>query len=169
MAGATGDLEAGTDPALTAPRPRAQLRRVHVASVACLASFLVACGATASGQNDADPSAPRDPRASIPGDVQRTVHATLHELPRLCRREPADGRALEQATRSFIRYYARYPNQRFRLQIDDESGTMLSALLVLRQELTRCSVRLTEEVDRTLPAGIRRALRAPGKDAEPPG
>lgn len=169
MAGATGVLEAGTDTALTAPRPRAQPRvRVHVALVACLAAFLAACGATTSGQDDAAPTAPRDPRAPIPGDVQRTVHTTLHDLPRLCRRGPTDARALERATRTFIRYYGRYPSRRFRLQIDDESGTMLSALLVLRNELTRCSVRLTDTVDRALPAAIRRALRAPGKDAEPP-
>jgi len=87
------------------------------------------------------------------------VHKTLHDLPRLCLQSRPDTRELKEAARVFIQYYERFPSQRFRLQIDEESGSMLSALLVLRAELTRCSVRLTKSVDRVLPFRIRRALR----------
>lgn len=89
------------------------------------------------------------------------MHKTLHDLPRLCRPGRPDTRALTRATLALVRYYKRFPSRRCRLQIDDESGSMLSALLVLRDELTGCSARLTKTVDEVLPTDIRRALGPP--------
>lgn len=96
----------------------------------------------------------------MPLAVQRDVHARLHELARTCRPKAADKAALGRTTTAFTRYYKRYPSRRFRMQIDDEQGTTLSALLVLRHALRRCSPRLARQVDETLPADITKGLPA---------
>lgn len=143
--------------------------RSRVTTIALLAAFPTACGTSSPAPDGGGHTERRDPRARVPGDVQHTVHTALHALPRLCRGRRPNSRALDRTTLIFIRYYKRYPSRRFRLQIDDESGTMLSAVLVLRQELSRCSPRLTVKVDTVLPADVRQALPAPGKATKPPG
>lgn len=131
-------------------------RGIRAAALA-LATLVTGCGATAGAPERTAP--PSDPRVPVPIAVQRDVHAMLHRLSRVCGRRRADTEALERTTRAFTRYYRRYPSRRFRLQIDDESGTMLSAILVLRAALARCSPGRAREVDKLLPARIRRALR----------
>lgn len=84
------------------------------------------------------------------------LHASLHRMERVCARKnltASDTRMLESAARSFVRLYRAYPDARF--QIDDESGRMLSVLLVARAELRTCSAGPAAIVDRALPAQFR--------------
>lgn len=87
------------------------------------------------------------------------MHETFHRLPRSCARGRADRQRLDVTTAKFIELYRRYPADRFQMTIDDESGTMFSAILVLRDELSRCSPRHAALIDPILPARVRRALR----------
>ncbi len=95
----------------------------------------------------------------MPADAERYVHETFHRLARSCGRGRADRRRLDATTERFIELYRRYPADRFRMRIDDESGTMLSAILVLRDELARCSPRHAAKIDPVVPPRVRRALR----------
>jgi hypothetical protein len=117
--------------------------------------LVAGCGGTDDRESEGPPP---DSSQPIPPRVQRDVHASLHRLPAICSRQ-VDSRALERTTRAFIHYYERYPSHRFRLQVDDERGSMLSAILVLRYELSRCSPRWAKRVDEVLPPRVRRALR----------
>jgi hypothetical protein len=117
----------------------------------------MACGGAAERRDP--PSRAAERGAAIPGDVERYVHRTFHRLPRSCNRRGADRRVLDQITTRFIGLYRRYPAPRFRLRIDDESGTMLSAILVLRYELAECSPHHAASIDVVLPPRVRRALR----------
>lgn len=131
------------------------MSRCAVAAV--VAATAAGCGgASDSGARRATPA---DRLASVPGDVERYVHETFHRLPRSCARGRADRRRLDATTAKFIKLYRRYPYDRFGMTIDDESGTMLSASLVLRDELSRCSPRHAAAIDPILPASVRRALR----------
>ena len=89
------------------------------------------------------------------------MHQTFHRLDRFCSRRRADERVLDRTTDEFIRLYRRYPAARYGMKIDDEAGTMLSAILVLRYELARCSPEHAAAVDRVLPPSIRRGLTPP--------
>jgi hypothetical protein len=94
----------------------------------------------------------------MPAGTQRDVHEVFHRLPRSCGRDRADEPMLERTTARFIGLYRRYPADRFRLTVDDESGSMLSVLLVLRAELAACSPDDAATIDRVLPVQIRRGL-----------
>jgi hypothetical protein len=117
--------------------PRRRRLRVALGGVlAVTVGTITACG----GASDPAPlpQQPPDRRAEIPAETQREVRDVFHRLPRFCGRDPADRAeeaTLERTTARFIGFYRRYPADRFRLAIDDESGSMLSALLVLRAEL----------------------------------
>ena len=119
-----------------------------------LSVFAVACGSSPP------PAPPPDAKADIPAHVQRDIHTRLHELPGICGRKVRPG-AVGRTARAFLRYQRRYPADRYRLRVDDESGTTFSALLVVRDRLRRCSPRWTRAIDATLPARVRRALRPP--------
>lgn len=101
----------------------------------------------------------------VPRDVEDYVHETFHRLPSSCARGRSDGARLDATTAKFIALYRRF-GDRFRMTIDDESGSMLSATLVLRDEFSRCSPRHAAEIDSVLPSSVRRALRplrSPGR------
>lgn len=49
------------------------------------------------------------------------------------------------------------------MKIDDERGTMLSAILVIRYELSKCSPRHAAEIDPVLPAKVRAGLTPLGR------
>lgn len=142
----------------TPTREKRRSRQGHRV-VAVIAVVVAGCGAASSSV--APRSGPPDTRASIPAPVEAEIHASLHELPRLCNSRKAGGPALERSTAALIRYYRRYPSGRFALRIDGESGSMLSVLLVVRQRLAGCSPRLARTIDRVLPPDISRALRPP--------
>jgi len=95
----------------------------------------------------------------VPASVERYVHRSFHRLGRSCAPGRPAPRGLDRIVDRFLELYRRYPADRFRMQIDDEGGTMLSATLVLREELAGCSPRHAAIIDPVLPARIRRALR----------
>lgn len=129
-------------------------RRTAVAFLA--AGVIAGCGANAP----APPTAPRAAdRAGIPRPAVDYVHETFHRLPRSCAPGRADRQQLDTTTSRFLALYRRFPPSRFGLRIDDESGTMLSALLILRDELSRCSPGHAARIDPALPESVRRALR----------
>ena len=129
---------------------------------AALTVITVAISALATACGDAD-TAPKSPppaadQRAVPADAARFVHQTFHRLPEFCRRGRTDSGRLDATTARFTELYRRYPADRFRMKIDDESGTMLSAILVLRDELSRCSPRHAARIDPILPTQVRRAL-----------
>jgi hypothetical protein len=130
-----------------------QLRRGGRLAVAAavVAVAVAACGDT--GERSL-PAAP----ARIPAAVQRELHRTLHDLPRVCSRRGSNASALDRITARFVKWYRRYPADRYEMKIDDERGTMLSAILVLRHELARCSPRHAAEIDPVLPPKVRAGL-----------
>jgi hypothetical protein len=91
--------------------------------------------------------------------VERQVHRTFHRFDRYCSRRAVNDRALDRRTRDFIGWYGTYPAERYAVQIDDEPGTMLSAILVLRYELSRCSPKHAARIDAVLPRKLLRGLR----------
>ena len=124
-----------------------------------LIATLLGCG---GGRDDReqDPPLPRaDRRAMVPAGVERYVHDTFHRLDSICNRRRANVPALERTVDRFLSLYRRYPADRFRMKIDDETGTTLSAILILRDELSRCSPPTAAPIDPVLPPRIRRALR----------
>ncbi|MCP9490446.1 MAG: hypothetical protein MSC31_11310 [Solirubrobacteraceae bacterium MAG38_C4-C5] len=135
-----------------------RLRVALGGALAATAGVIAACG----GASDAAPvtQQPPDRRAEMPAETQRDVHEVFHRLPQSCGRDRADKPTLKRTTARFIELYRRYPADRFRLTIDDESGSMLSALLVLRAEMAVCSPDDAASIDRVLPAQIRRGLPA---------
>ena len=135
-----------------------QLTRAALAAAAV--AVVAACGEEARGPSHP----PAERRVAMPADAERYVHRTFHRLPRSCARGRADRRRLDATTARFVELYRRYPADRFGMRIDDESGTMLSATLVLRKELARCSPRHAARIDPVLPPRLRRALRPLGAD-----
>ena len=89
----------------------------------------------------------------------RYVHRTFHRLRRSCAPVRSDPRRVTGTTTRFLDLYRRYPADRYRMKIDDEWGDMLSAILVLRDELSTCAPRQAARIDRVLPEQVRRALR----------
>ena len=129
---------------------------------AALAALTVAVAVLTAACGDADTPAKSPPAArqrAIPPDATRFVHRTFHRLPRFCGRRRTDRGRLDATTTRFLALYRRYPADRFRMRIDDESGTMLAAILVLRHELSSCSPQHAARIDPVLPERIRRALR----------
>jgi hypothetical protein len=131
-------------------------------SLRALFTWMVIAAAALAGCADRGEEGPATPpdgsQARVPAAVERAVHDTFHRLPRSCGSRRADDRVLDGTTSRFIRWYRRYPADRYDMRIDDEAGTMLSAILVLRYELARCSPRHAARVDAVLPRKIRRGL-----------
>ena len=150
-------MEKGGRPQLTT-RGRGRARFAACATVVTLGVALPGCGGGGEDAIEAPP-ARADRRAQVPGAVERYVHETFHRLDSVCSRRRADEPVLDSAVERFVALYERYPADRFRMEIDDETGTMLSAILVLRDELSRCSPRTAAPIDAVLPPRVRRALR----------
>jgi hypothetical protein len=123
-----------------------------------LAIVTAVVAAGVAGCGDADERPRPSPPTQVPAAVERAVHRTLHGLPRVCSRRRSDASALDRTTASFLAWYRRYPADRYEMTIDDERGTMLSAILVVRYELARCSPRHAAEIDPVLPGKVRAAL-----------
>lgn len=138
-----------------------QLSRVRTAAVtAALAAAMAAVGCGASDRGEPAATTAREaPRSRVPPAVQRYVHRTLHRLPRSCSPRRAEPRVLTAITLRFVELYRRYPYERYEMAYHDESGTMLSAILVLRNELATCSPRHAARIDPVIPPKLRRALR----------
>jgi hypothetical protein len=136
-----------------------QLIRWSVAGLAALAAgALSGCGQPNESATRS-PAGSAEPTRRVPAEVERQVHQTFHRFDRYCSRRARNVRALDRASRDFIGWYRAYPAERFAVQIDDEPGTMLSAILVLRYELSGCSPRHAARIDAVLPRKILSGLR----------
>lgn len=112
-------------------------------------SVIAACG------TQREPAAPQE----LGGREAARIHAQLEQVGRACtpRGVPAaKADRLAWNVDSLIAKSRRYPTQRF--QIHDETGSMVSALLVIRQELLTCDRRLAKRVERMLPQRVRAGL-----------
>jgi hypothetical protein len=136
-----------------------QLTRWRVAGVAALAAgALSACGQPGESATGS-PAGSAEPSRRVPAEVERQVHQAFHRFDRYCSRRKVDEPALDRTTSDFIGWYRTYPAENYAVQIDDEPGTMLSAILVLRYELSRCSPRHAARIDAVLPRKMLRGLR----------
>lgn len=101
-------------------------------------------------------SAPSSQRyTAVPTAEVDVAHQALHDLGDACaQQEPSRSpSAVSQATESLLRFATRHPDGRF--PIDDETGTTLSLLLVVRDELSTCAPELRPRVDALLPPEFR--------------
>lgn len=94
------------------------------------------------------------PTASLDPSQVEPAHRALHDLGRACRRPP--DRDPERVLRSLdtIERFARL-NRDARFPIDDEVGTTLSLLVVVRNELASCAPGLLSRVDALIPSEYR--------------
>ena len=122
---------------------------------------VVAAGVAGCG--DAEERPRPSPPTQVPAAVERAVHRALHDLPRVCSRRRSDASALDRMTTNLLAWYRRYPAGRYEMTIDDERGTMLSAILVVRYELAQCSPRHAARIDPVLPPKVRGALTPLGR------
>ena len=121
-------------------------------------AVLLLAGCSGAGQPAGTPPTRSAPTEPIPASAQRFVHRTFHALDRSCSGDRDEAARLSAITERFADLYRRYPSERYAMTIDDESATMLSAVLVLRNELRSCSPAHAARLDPLLPEGIRRAL-----------
>ena len=140
---------------MAAAKPQLTRAAALTALTVAISALATACGGAVNG---AKAPAPGDQRAVSPDDA-RFVHQTFHRLPEFCGRGRTDRDRLDRTTTRFLELSRRYPADRYRIRIDDESGTMLSAILVLRHELSICSPRHAARIDPILPPRVRDALR----------
>ena len=121
------------------------------------AARLAACGGAGTSAEPRQPAPDR--RAALPAQDARYVHRTFHRVSRFCAPGTIDPRRVAATTTGFVELHRHYPASRYRMRIDDEWGTMLSAILVLRDdELSRCSPRQAARIDPVLPEKVRRTL-----------
>ena len=133
-------------------------RRTAVTVAITAATLFGACGQQNESRTRSTPGA-GEPTRRVPPRVEQSVHRTFHRFERHCSSRGVDTRTLDRTTSDFIGWYRAYPPDQYAVQIDDEPGTMLSAILVLRYELSRCSPTHAALIDPILPREIRRGLR----------
>ena len=92
--------------------------------------------------------------SKAPEDQVRNVHRALHRIGDECS-DPGPGTeaVVAQEASVILDFARRHPDARF--EIDDESGTPLALLLVLRDELPACAPALVPRVEDLLPGGLR--------------
>lgn len=95
------------------------------------------------------------PSQSPPQPRVEAAHRALHVVGRACRQPTIDrgGDAVRAPVEQIRRFAGDYPNGGF--TIDDEPGTTLSLLIVLRYELQSCEPALVPGVDALLPVEFR--------------
>lgn len=132
--------------ALSPVRPVSSRRRLGALVAVGLTSTLLSL--SACGSQPQPPPGGASPPAALPARQAAKIHSSLHKLARLCRqrnRQGTEAEGLRHEVVRFITFSRRFPTARF--QIHDESGTMLSALLVVREELSSCDPALVREVE----------------------
>ena len=139
---------------MAAAEPQLTSRKWVVPAITA-AGLMAACGEATT-----DPQMPKSqPTRRVPSEVERQVHRTFHRFERYCNSSTAQAAVLDRTTSDFIGWYRTYPAEQYTVQIDDEPGTMLSAILVLRYELSRCSPKHAARIDAVLPRKMLRGLR----------
>ena len=126
-----------------------------IGMVRVLEATLTGSGPSA-GEALATPGRVRLPQAteSLATEQAEPVHRALHALGSACRRDP-DGRRQDvlRTLDVITTFVARHPTARF--PVDDESGTTLALLFVVRDELRTCAPTLVNDIDRLIPAEYR--------------
>lgn len=123
--------------------------------VLVLATFLRSVdqprGAPSATASRPDP----EPVSNAPAVEITRVHNALHRIGAQCREAPVAGRQarIDRAVEEVLSFVRRYPEGRF--PIDDETGTPLSLLLVVRDELRGCAPDSAARVNRALPPRFR--------------
>lgn len=79
------------------------------------------------------------------------MHRALHGLDRVCRGLVPDpnGARVQRHTQAMLQFARDYPRAGF--EIDDETGSTLSLLVVLHDELRSCAPQLIPAVEELLP------------------
>ncbi|GAA1130066.1 hypothetical protein [Nocardioides aquiterrae] len=146
------------------------LRHPMVAVTVVLALFAAAAfGASMAFSRNSPPAAPPPggsdalvapytlppPTESLSSTEVEPAHRALHALGRACKRTPARrdrGRVL-QPLRVIENFASKHPHAGF--TIDDESGTTLALLIVVRSELEACDPALLPRIDALIPSKYR--------------
>lgn len=98
--------------------------------------------------------APR-PEDQAPDEQARKVHRTLHAIGTICESRATRGRTalVRRHVDSILDFARRYPSVSF--PIDDETGTTVSLLIVVRDGVRTCAPSLTGKVNAALPEQYR--------------
>lgn len=134
---ATGALRRG---------PSRRLTVLLALAVFALVAFGAIFAAVGGGGRAAEPTATE----------VREIHAILHRLERTCaqsRRSPTARRQLDRDVATILAFADAYPEARF--QVDDESGSALSLLLVAREATRPCAPASSRRLDAALPERLR--------------
>ncbi len=101
------------------------------------------------------PSLLPEPTQTPPAGRVEAVHRSLHATGRACRIASADREpgAVRRPVTVMLQFARDYPGAGFR--IDDESGSTLSLLVVLRYDLGTCHPALVPAVEALLPEELR--------------
>lgn len=168
---ASANRDPGTEPGTARPARSWRTDGVPPMVVATVLSAAVVLGLTAASVaaligdtwRDAGPvvvgaARPTEKAGTAPAIRVQGVHMALHDIGDWCiPQTDADARRrLRRDTDVILSFARRYPTARFR--IDDETGSVLSLLLVARNELRACSSADAARVDRALPPGVRNGL-----------
>ena len=125
-------------------------------AVLILVTLLLSRAALPDPQAATMPSAPSpEPSSSAPPAQVEGVHQALHRLGDQCEpvRNDRSKSVIKRDVDTILAFARRYPEGRF--PIDDETGSVLSLLLVARDTLRPCEPAEAARVDRALPSEFR--------------
>ena len=121
-----------------------------------LAAVLLRSVAAPSSPVAVVPSAqPPEPSSSAPPAAVQQIHDALHGLGDQCEpvRSDRSKPSINRDVTTILAFAQRYPEGRF--PIDDETGSVLSLLLVARDALRSCEPAEAARVNKALPPGFR--------------
>jgi hypothetical protein len=100
------------------------------------------------------PQAPR-PEEQAPEEQAQNVHRALHAIGTICESRAPRGRTarVRRHVDTILDFARRYPSVSF--PIDDETGTTVSLLIVVRDGVRTCAPSLTGKVNAALPEQYR--------------
>lgn len=125
-----------------------------VGMVRILEGTLTSSGSGAVGTPQGHSVGLPEPTSTLTAQQARPVHNALHDLGRACRRRPGPAHSeVLRALRVIADFAKAHPRARF--PIDDESGSSMTLLFVVRDELLSCAPSLVTRVDRLIPTEYR--------------
>jgi hypothetical protein len=99
-----------------------------------------------------DPTA--EPKSPAPREAVDDAHTALHRIGAACGERPDLTGDISAEVTEILTFAERYPTGRF--PIDDQTGTSLSLLLVVREALRDCDPRQADRVNGALPETFQR-------------
>ena len=99
------------------------------------------------------PSRLPEPTEFPPRQRVDEAHQALHAVGRACKKPTAAGDAVRRAVAVMEKFARDYPNGGF--TIDDEAGTTLALLIVLRSELEECDPTMLPSIEELIPEEYR--------------